>query len=48
MKEIVNNCLKSINRAKKLKNFNIFITNSFELAKNQASESQKRWNEGIF
>lgn len=48
MREIVNTCMKSINRAKQLKNFNILITDTFEMAKKQAFESQKRWNDGNF
>lgn len=48
MKEIVNNCIKSINRAKKFQNFNIFINETFDLAKKQAFESQERWKKGNF
>lgn len=39
---IVDNCVKSINLAKKLKNCNIFVKDTFDLALKQAENSQNR------
>ncbi|CAF0786993.1 unnamed protein product [Brachionus calyciflorus] len=43
MSEILNNCIRSINKAKKLKNLNILIKDTFDLALNQAEKSHERF-----
>ena len=39
---IVEKCFSSINKAKKLKNLNIFITECFEAAANESKSSENR------
>ena len=41
------NCAKSISKARSLRNLNIFITETFESATEQAKLSQKRIQEGL-
>ncbi|RNA09969.1 glutamyl-tRNA(Gln) amidotransferase subunit mitochondrial [Brachionus plicatilis] len=45
--KIVNSCIRSINRAKKLEKLNILISDTFDLAEKQAFESEKRWNKNL-
>ena len=42
MENVIENCLKAINKANNLKNLNMFITLTQELALKQAQQSQSR------
>jgi len=42
--KVVENCVKTINKARSLRGLNAFITETFELASKQAEESQQRHN----
>jgi hypothetical protein len=40
--KVVENCVKTINKAKNLRGLNAFITETFDLASKQAEESHLR------
>ncbi len=46
MNNAVENCVKSINKAKLLKNLNIIINDTYDLALKQAQQSEKRFKTG--
>ena len=39
---VIENCLKAINKAKRLKNLNMFVTDTHDLALKQAEKSHER------